>query len=328
MQALTYRRYGTPDVLAFETVEKPVPAAEHVLVKVHATSINAGDTLLLRGETLMTRMIAGGLRAPGRRIPGGDVAGVVEAVGSGVTRFRVGDAVYGDVSSAGFGGFAEYVSVKETLLAPKPAAVSFEQAAAVPVAAQTALQGLRDVGQIQAGQSVLITGASGGVGSFAVQLAKHFGATVTATGSTRSLAAVAALGADRVIDYTRNDITKSGLRFDLILDIAAYRPFSDYRPLLNPGGRYVLAGGAISRILKTIALGKFASMFGGKTFTNIAQSPRQDDLVLLAELIDAGHITPAIDGCYPFSKAADAFWHFSDRRGCGKVVVSMTAPAH
>lgn len=326
MKAIVYHSYGIPsEVMKVEDVERPVLSPGKVLVKVHAASINAADKLLIEGDTLLQRLIAGGIRKPGKKILGGDIAGVVEAAGAGVTRFQPGDKIYGDISSAGFGGFAEYVLVSEDHIAPKPAQLTFVQAAAVPLAGMTALQGLRDKGEIQPGQTVLITGASGGVGSFAVQLAKHFGASVTATASTGKLEEVLQLGADRVIDYTREDITKSGLQFDLIFDIAAYRPFSIYRPIMKPGGRYVLAGGSISRILKTVALAPLASKFGSKTFTNVMQKADSDDLRYMNSLLESGAIKPVIDRCYPLEQVAAAFTHFKSHRVCGKVVIGIAS---
>lgn len=328
MKALVFRSYGNPsDVLKVEDVEKPVLAPGKVLVKVHAASINAADKLMIGGDTLLQRMIAGGLRTPGKQIMGVDMAGIVEAVAPDVTQYAPGDAVYGDLSASGYSGFAEYASVIADHLAMKPANLSFAQAAAVPVAGLTALQGLRDIGRIKAGQEVLITGASGGVGSFAVQLAKYFGASVTATASAGKLASVRQLGADRVLDYTAQDVTKSGLQFDLILDIAAYRPFSDYRAVLKPGGRYVLAGGSISRIMKSLIFGRFASIFGGKTFTNVSQTANREDLLWMNNLHEEGVIKPVIDGCYSYEQYADAFRHFSGKRTCGKVIINMVEPA-
>lgn len=328
MKALVFRRYGNPsDVLKIEDVEKPVLAPGKVLVKVHAASINAADRLMIGGDTLLQRMIAGGLRSPGKKIMGVDMAGIVEAVAPDVKQYARGDAVYGDLSASGYSGFAEYVAVNAEHIALKPVNLSFAQAAAVPIAAVTALQGLRDTGGIKAGQDVLITGASGGVGSFAVQLAEYFGATVTAMASTSKLAGIRQLGADRVLDYTTEDVTRSGLKFDLILDVAAYRPFSDYRPVLKSGGRYVLAGGSISRIMKTLILGRFASIFGGKTFTNVAQTAKREDLLWMNNLLETGEIAPVIDGCYDYRQFADAFRHFSENRTCGKVVIKMIEPA-
>ena len=329
MKALVFRSYGNPsDVVKVEEVQKPALAPGRVLVKVHAASINAADKLMMGGDTLLQRLIAGGLRTPGKQIMGVDMAGVVEAVAPDVKHYAPGDAVYGDLSSSGYSGFAEYVTVKAEHIVLKPENLSFAQAAAVPLAGHTALQGLRDIGRIKAGQDVLITGASGGVGSFAVQLAKYFGASVTAMASAGKLASVRQLGADRVLDYAAQDVTKSGLQFDLILDIAAYRPFSDYRALLKPGGRYVLAGGSISRIMKTLIFGRFASIFGGKTFTNVAQAAKREDLLWLNSLLEVGAIKPVIDGCYSYKKYADAFSHFSGNRTCGKVIINMVEPAN
>ena len=223
MKAMVYHNYGSPDVLKFEEVRTPTPADDEVLIKVRAASANAGDWHLLRGEPFLVRLMAG-LRKPKDTVLGADVAGRVEAVGAKVAQFRPGDAVFGDLSESGFGAFAEYVSAPEDALVPKPAKLSFEEAAAVPSAATTALQALRDKGRIEPGQSVLVNGASGGVGSFAVQIAKSFGADVTGVCSTRNLEMVRSLGANHVIDYTQEDYTQNGSRYDLIVDAAAYPP--------------------------------------------------------------------------------------------------------
>jgi NADPH:quinone reductase-like Zn-dependent oxidoreductase len=321
MQAIVYHTYGTPDVLRLEKVETPTPAADEVLVRVHAASVNAADEHLLRGASLLVRMMAGGLNAPKKKILGADIAGVVEAVGSAVTKFKPGDAVYGDVSAARSGGFAEYAAVPEKFLALKPVNLSFEEAAAVPIAGMTALQGLRDKGQLQAGQKVLITGASGGVGSFAVQIAKAFGAEVTATCSTGKMEMVRALGADHVIDYTREDVTKGGQRYDVILDVAAYRPFSDYRPVMSATGRYVLLGGAVSRILRALVTAPLASRRGGQMFVTHTQNPDQATLVTLKEMIEAGKLKPVIDRCYPLTETPDAVRYLESRSVRGKIVI-------
>src|SRR5438132_4930018 len=243
MKAMVYHTYGSPDVLKLEEVQKPVPQDDEVLVQVHATSVNAGDWHLLRAKPFLMRFMGFGLIKPKHTILGSDIAGRVEVVGRNVTQFQSGDEVFGNTANSGFGGFAEYVAVPENALVLKPTNISFEEAAAVPQAALTALQGLRDKGHIQKGQKVLIHGASGGIGTFAVQLAKAFGAEVTAVCSTRNVDIARSLGADHVIDYTQENFTQSGTRFDAILDLAGSRPLSDCVKLLAPAGVYVSSVG-------------------------------------------------------------------------------------
>ena len=264
MKAIVYRKYGSPDVLRLENVDKPVPKDDEVLVRVQATSLNAYDWHLLRAKPFLVRLMGGGLFKPKNTIPGADIAGRVEAIGRSVKQFKPGDEVFGDIAMSGSGGCAEYASAPESRLAPKPAKLSFEQAAAVPMAAVTALQGLRNIGGIQPGQKVLIHGAAGGVGTFAVQLAKAFGAEVTAVCRTDKMDMVRSLGADQVIDYTREDFTRSGRRYDLILGVNGYHPLSAYKRALTPKGRYVMAGGSTAQIFQAMLLGPWMSMFGKK----------------------------------------------------------------
>ena len=238
MKAIVYNKYGPPDVLELKEVEKPIPEDNQVLVKIHAASVNYGNLVLLRGKPFLARF-AFGLLKPKYSIPGGDIAGRVEAVGKNVKQFQPGDEVFGDLSGCGWGGFAEYVSVPENALALKPANMSFEEAAAVPMAAVTALQGLRDKGKIQSGQKVLINGASGGVGTFAVQIAKSFGAEVTGVCSTRNVDILRSIGADHIIDYTKEDFTQKTQSYDLILAVNGYQPISAYKRALSPNGIYV-----------------------------------------------------------------------------------------
>ena len=254
MKAIVYTKFGSPDVLELQEVATPVPKAHEILVKVRAASVNAYDWRHLRADPFLIRFMGAGLFKPSHRILGADIAGQVEAVGGEVTQFKPGDEVFGE---GGYGGFAEYACVDENRFVPKPAALSFEEAAAAPMAALTALQGLRDSGQIKAGQKVLINGASGGVGTFAVQIAKAFGAEVTGVCSTSKMDLVRSIGADHVVDYTREDVTKSERRYDLIFDVAAFRPVSEYKRVLNPGGIYVVAGGSIGRIFQIMFLSKF-----------------------------------------------------------------------
>lgn len=326
MKAVVYTRYGTPDVLRIEEVTKPTPADNEVLIKVHAASINAADWHIMTADIFLARL-AMGLLKPKNPLLGGDVAGVVEAVGKDVTQFRPGDAVYGDVLGARHGSFAEYVCAPENILVRKPAQLSFEEAAAVPLAGITALQGLRDKGGIQPGHKVLIQGASGGVGTYAVQLARHFGAEVTAVCSTKNLDMVRSLGADHVVDYTREDVTRSGQHFDLILGINGYHHILDYRRILNPNGKYVMVGGTAAQFFQALLLGPWVSKLGSRKMVVLSAKSNQQDLAFLTELLEAGQIAPVIDTCYPLSEVVAAFRYFGDTHPKGKVVITV-APEH
>ncbi len=249
MKAMVITKYGPPDVLELQEVAKPAPKDDEVLIKVRAASVNAGDWHLMRADPFLVRLMYG-LSKPNIKILGSDVAGQVEAVGQNVTQFSLGDEVFGDLSESGLGAFAEYVCAPEHALALKPATLTFEEAAATPLAAVTALQGLRDHGHIRAGHKVLINGASGGVGTFAVQLAKHFGTEVTGVCSTKKAEMVRSLGADHVIDYIKEDFTQKGERYDLILGIGGYHALTEYKRALHPEGRYVMTGGATKQMFQ------------------------------------------------------------------------------
>jgi len=320
MKAILYPKYGSPDVLQLQEVEKPTPKDHQVLVKVFAASVNALDWRPFTMPSIALRLMSGGLSKPKDPSVGVDVAGQVEAVGSKVTSFRPGDFVFGVAP----GAFAEYVCNGESKFALKPANVSFEEAAAVPVAAFTALQGLRDKGQIQPGQKVLIDGASGGVGTFAVQIAKAFGAEVTAVCSTRNLDMVRSIGADHVIDYTREDFTKNEQRYDLILAVNGYHPILGYRRALSPDGICVVAGGAMSQIIQALLLGPLLSRIGSKKigFMGIATTSKED-LLVLKELLEAGQVIPVIDKSYPLSETAAAISYLIEEHGRGKVVIAV-----
>jgi NADPH:quinone reductase-like Zn-dependent oxidoreductase len=295
MKAVVYTQYGVPsDVLQFKEVEKPTPSDHEVLIKVHAASVNAADWHIVRADPFLARF-ATGLLKPRHTIPGADVAGRVEAVGSNVTLFRPGDEVFGDLSACGWGAFAEYVCAGENALVLKPANVSFEQAAAVPLAAVTALQGLREKGQLKAGQKVLINGASGGVGTFAVQIAKSFGAEVTGACSTNKMDMVRSLGADHVIDYTQEDFTRNGQRYDLILAANGNRSISDYKRALSPEGIYVTTGGAMAQMTQAMFQGSWISMTGSKKMGNMLATPNQKDLTFVREFLETGKVVPVID---------------------------------
>ena len=322
MKAMVYTKYGTPDVLNFEEVPKPVPGDNEVLIKIHAAAITAGDVIVLKGEPFVTRF-ATGLLEPKNTIPGKEVAGRVEAVGENVTQFQPGDEVFGDLSIASWGAFAEYVSVPESAIALKPTNLTFEEAAAVPESAVVALQGLRDKGKIKPGQKVLINGASGGVGSYAVQIAKAFGADVTAVCSTRNMEMVRSLGADHVIDYTKEDFTQNGQQYDLILAVNGYHPISDYKRALSPEGIYVASGGSMTQSLQATMIGPFISMTGSKKMGGMLVKPNKNDLVFIKELIEANKVTPVIDRQYLLSEAVDAFHYMGEGRAQGKVVITM-----
>lgn len=323
MKAIVYAKYGPPDVLELREVEKPMPKDNEVLIKVHAASINTADWYHLKGDPFLVRLGAGLLK-PKQTILGADVAGQVEAVGRSVTHFQPGDEVFGDLSACGFGGFAEYVCAPEDAFALKPATVTFEQAAAVPLAAITALQGIRDNGEIQSGQKVLINGASGGVGTFAVQIAKSFGAEVAAVCSTRKMEMIRSIGADHVIDYTQEDFAQNGQHYDLIVGVNGYRSLAAYKHSLNPKGIYVCIGGTMAQIFHSLLFRPLMSMNVRKKITNMGSAkPNQRDLVSLAALLNAGKVVPVIDRCYPLSEIAEAFRYFGEGHAQGKVVITM-----
>ncbi len=323
MKAVVYSEYGPPEVLRLEEVAKPVPKDDEVLVKIHAASVNAADWRMMRADPFLARFYGGLLKPTRFHILGCDIAGRVEGVGSKVSRFKPGDEVFGDVFASGFGGFAEYKCAHEDELVPKPDNVSFEEAAAVPLAGMTALQALRDVGQIQAGQEVLIVGASGGVGTFAVQLAKHFGAKVTAVCSTKKVEQARALGADQVIDYTQEDFTRSGRRYDLIVGVNGFRSIFDYRRTLNPHGRYVMIGGNTAQLFQALLLGPSLSLLGRRKMLVVPSKPNQRNLLLLRELLEAGKLRPVIDRRYPLAEIRDAIRYVEQGHASGKVVITI-----
>ena len=323
MKAIWQTKYGPPDVLQFKEVEKPTPKEDEVLVKVHAASANAYDWHLLSADIFLVRLMGGGLLKPKNTILGADIAGRVEAVGRIVKQFRAGDEVFGDIFACGNGGFAEYVSVPESALALKPVNLSFEEAAAVPMAAVTALQGLRDQGQIQPGQKVLINGASGGVGTFAVQIAKLFGAEVTAVCSPRNLDQARSIGADHIIDYTKENFTQNGQQYDLIFAANGYHPLSAYKRALTPKGIYVMAGGSKAQIFQAMLLASWMSKTGGKKMGGVSAKIDQKDLVIIKELLEAGKVVPVIDRRYLLSEAAEALRYLGEGHARGKVVITV-----
>jgi NADPH:quinone reductase-like Zn-dependent oxidoreductase len=322
MKAIVYTHYGSPDALQFKDVANPSPKEDEVLIKIQAVSVNAADLHLLRADPFLVRLSAG-LVNPKNQILGSDIAGKVEAVGGNVKQFKPGDQVFGDISARGWGGFAEYVCATADALVLKPANISFAQAAAVPMAAVTALQGLRTKGQIQPGQNVLINGASGGVGTFAVQIAKALGAQVTAVCSTSKLDLVRSLGADHVIDYTQEDFSKNGQRYDLILAANGNRSITDYRRLLTPKGTYVMTGGAIKQLTQAMFQGSWISMTGSQKMGNLLAHPNNHDLAFVKELVEVGKVVPVIDRTYPLDEVPQAMRYLEEGHARGKVVIMI-----
>ena len=322
MKAIVSNKYGSPDLLELTEVAKPIPEENQVLVKIHAASLNFGNLVLLKGEPFLARF-AFGLFKPKYPIPGGDIAGQVEAVGKGVTQFQPGDDVFGDLSGSGWSGFAEYVSVPEQALVLKPANLSYEEAAAVPMAGVTALQGLRDKGKIQSGQKVLINGASGGVGTFAVQIAKSYGAEVTGVCSTRNLDILETLGADYCIDYSKEDFTQRTQNYDLILGVNGHNPLSAYKRSLNPNGIFVHVGGSGAQMFQAMFLGPWISKTGNKKMGTFLQRPNRKDLIYIKELIEAGKVHPVIDRSYKLSEVPEAFRYFEKGHAQGKVIITI-----
>ncbi len=322
MKAVVQTKYGDFDVLKYGEADKPIPHKNEVLVKVYAAAVNTGNMYSITGKPFLARL-SSGLFKPNFLNPGSDLAGVVEAVGKKVTKFQAGDAVFGDNMPGGFGTYAEYVSVPEKELALKPENVSFVEAAAAPQAAEVALQGLRDKGKIQSGQKVLITGASGGNGTYAVQIAKTYGAEVTAVCSTRNIELVRSLGADHVIDYTQEDFTQSGESYDLILAMGGYRPLEDYERVLRPSGIFVWAGGDLKGLFETMRKGRALGRKGNKTITSLSHKISQADLEYIAQLMESGKVKSVIDRVFPLEETAEAFQHYQDGHMQGKVVIQI-----
>ena len=319
MKAIVYTKYGGPGVLQIKDVEKPFPKDDEVLIKVHAVSINDWDMGLLQGDFI--NRLLNGLRKPKRTILGSDIAGRIEAVGKNISKFKIGDEVYGDLSGR-WGGFAEYVCATEKALALKPAAMSFEEAASIPQAAMLAVQGLIDKGKIHAGQKLLINGAGGGVGTFGVQIAKLYDIEITGVDSTVKLDMLRSMGFDHVIDYTKEDFTKNGQRYDLILDAKTNRSMFDYSRALSPNGIYVTVGGSISRLLQALFLGPLISMIN-KKHIRIVSLKTNKDLIFMNELFEAGKIKPVIEGPYKLGEFHEAFRIFDNAEHKGKVVLTM-----
>ncbi len=325
MKAIVYEKYGSPDVLQLQEIDKPVVNDDDILVRVRAVGANPYDWHFMRGKPYMVRLFSGLFKPKGNGM-GVDLAGQVEAVGKNVTQFRPGDEVFGELPMMR-SAFAEYVCVSEDSVELKPANLTFEQAAAVPMAGFTALQGLRDKGQIQPGHKVLINGASGGVGTFAVQIAKSFGAEVTGVCSTRNVDMVRSIGADQVIDYTQDDFTQSGQRYDLMFDNVGNRSLSDCRRVLSPRGVYVTVGAPVGGdwIGPQIWLFKvlLASLVGSRKMVSFLAKPNKEDLLVLKELLEAGKVTPVIDRHYKLSEVPEAIRYLEEGHAQGKVVITV-----
>jgi NADPH:quinone reductase-like Zn-dependent oxidoreductase len=319
MKAIICTQYGSPEVLQLKEVKTPIPKDNEVLVKIHAASVNAGDLQILKGESFILRLM-NGLLKPKHTILGDDIAGRVEVVGRNVKQFQPDDEIFG---ISNFGAFAEYRCVTEDKIVLKPASMSFEEAAAIPMAAFPALQGLRDSGQIQSGQQVLINGASGGVGTFAVQLAKYFGAEVTGVCSTKKMEIVHSIGADQVIDYTQEDFTKKDQHYDLILDIAAHHSIFDFKRVLSSKGIYVCIGGSMALYIQALLLGPLISRTGTKKMGIMLGNPNQKDYAFLIELFEAGKVVPLIDRRYPLSEVPEALRYLEEGYARGKIVITM-----
>src|SRR5215204_2609377 len=320
MKAIVYTKYGPPEILQLKEVARPTPKNDEVLIKVQAVSVNRSDWEGLRGKPLYARL--GGLLRPRQQRLGSDIAGRVQMVGRNVSRFQPGDEVFGDILPR-LGGFAEYVCAPENRLALKPASMTFEQVAAIPQSAVIALQGIRDKGQVQLGLKVLINGAGGGAGAVALQLAKMYGAEVTGVDNTGKLDFMRSLGADHVIDYTREDFTKNGKQYDLILDIVAHRSVFAYKRALRSNGRYFLAGGSVATMLQILFLGPWISMIESKKVRILAVKPSLKDMVYMTELCEAGKVTPVIDKTYPLSEVPEAIGYVGDGHAQGKVVITV-----
>ncbi len=319
MKAIIYEKYGPPEeVHKLKEVAKPIPKDNEILVKVYASAINSADSTLTRGKPFLGRLWQGLLK-PRKKTLGADIAGKVEAVGKNAKQFKLGDEVFADIADKGFGGFAEYVSVPESIVALKPTNLPFEKAAAVPAAAVIALQGLRNHGQIKQGQKVLINGAGGGIGSFAVQIAKSFGAEVTAVCSSKKSEIIQSIGADNVIDYTKEDFTKGEQLYDLILDLHVSHSIAEYKRALKPNGAYV----ACDFNATSLFLGPLISLFGSKKVKSYLARINAQDLTFIKELIEDGKIVPVIDRSYPLKEVPKAIKYYEKKHSQGKIIITV-----
>lgn len=323
MKAIVYDNYGSTDLLKLKEVEKPVAKGDEVLIKVHAAGVNAADWHLMRGEPFAMRLMGFGFSSPKYKILGNDVAGTVEAIGKNVKEFKVGDEVFGDLSADGFGGFAEYVCAKESAIVLKPTNITFEEAAALPTAGGTALGGLRNKIDIKGGQKVLINGASGGVGTFAVQIAKFFGAEVTAVCSTGKIEMIKSLGAHKVIDYTKENFTKNGEKYDVILATNGYQSIFDYKNSLTPNGSYIMTGGSMPQLFEALVIGPWISRFGKKKMRNFMMKADKKNLILLKELVESGKVKPFIEKSYSLEEVPKAIKYVEDGHAFGKIIIKI-----
>jgi len=322
MKAILYHKYGSPEVLKLEEIDKPIPKANEVLIKVRAASVNSWDWDLLRGKPYIVRLIGGGFSKPKMKILGCDLAGVVETIGENVKHLKLGDKVLGDVSAGNWGAFAEYVCAREDSLTIKRTSLTFEQAASLPQAGVMALQGIRDHGKVKAGQKVLINGAGGGVGTFAIQLAKLYGADVTGVDREEKFKLMSAIGADHVIDFMKEDFTKNGKQYDLILDVVGHHSIFDYKRALKSEGIYRMIGGQASLIFQSLLLGPLISLFGNKKMGILGHEVNKD-LDHLLNLIETGKIKPIIDGNYQLSEVPLALKRLGEGLIKGKAVITI-----
>lgn len=322
MNAIVYSEYGLPENLHWKDVNKPTPKSSEVLIKIHAASINSWDWDLLRGKPFVVRAMYGAFRKPKFQILGADIAGVVSAVGKDVKKLKTGDAVFGDLCADGWSGFAEFVCVPENVLTKKPKYLSFEQAASIPQAGVMALQSLFDKEAVKPGMKILINGAGGGVGTFAIQIAKYLEAEVTAVDNAMKLDLMKSLGADFVIDYMKEDFTNTGIHYDLIIDVVANRSILNYKRSLNKNGRFIMIGGTSSTILQTIFLGSLISLFGSKKLGILAHEPNKN-LDKILKLIDSKKVRPIIDSVFPLEKVPEAFDHFGSGKVKGKIIIKI-----
>lgn len=326
MKAIVHEKYGPPDVLRLEKVPKPVPAHDEVLVEIHASAVNSGDWRSVQGKPVLIRLQAG-IFKPNKRMIGADMAGRVIEVGASVTQFKVGDEVFGDLSSCGYGAFAEFVAVPESAIYFKPKNLSFLEAAAVPETGAVALYSLVEMGHVQPGQRVLVVGSSGGIGTFAVQIAKAYGAVVTAVCSMRNIELVRSLGADHVIDYTRMDFTNTGEQWDLIVASAGYHSPKEFKQALSPTGTCVVAGGDLKQLFQMMLAGKRRSEPEGRTLTYLSHHPVKDELVTLAALVEEGKLKPVINSVYPLVQVPEAIAEYGKGKSRGKIVIEIRSEA-
>jgi len=322
MKAVVYEKYGSPDVLELKELEKPTPKDNEVLIKVYAASINSWDWDMLTGVPYEYRFLSGLLKPEKTKILGCDIAGRVEMVGNDVKKLKSGDEVFGDLSDGGWGGFAEYVCARESELTLKPASMSFEEAAATPQAGLLALQAFQQKNEIKQGDNILINGGCGGVGTFAIQIAKTFSDKITAVDSTEKLDTMCSLGANHVIDYTKEDFTRNEMHYDLIIDVKSDRSIFDYKRALNSNGVYATVGGKTSTILQLALLGPLIKKKENKVLTLVMHKPNKD-LSIMGEFFESGKVKPVIDRCFPLSETAEAFWYFGEGRFKGKVIITL-----